>query len=109
MVVHLTDQNFADEVENYAGVVLVDFHALWRGPCKRQEPIINALADKYQGKVKIAKLDVDEAGQTAQRFDIMSIPTVILFKDGKPTGESMLGLQQPSTLENAINQLLEAK
>lgn len=109
MIVHLTDQNFAAEVENFDGIVLVDFHALWCGPCKIQGPIVEALADKYAGKIKVAKLDVDAAPVTAEKFQVMSIPTLIFFKNGKQAGDALIGMKQPSVLESQINQLLEAK
>ena len=97
MIVHLTDQNFTQEVENFTGIVLVDFHALWCGPCKIQGPIVEALADKYAGKIKVAKLDVDAAPVTAEKFQVMSIPTLILFKNGQVEAIKM-GLLSKSQL-----------
>ncbi len=78
-----TDQSFAEEVLNAKGAVMVDFWATWCGPCQMAGPVVDALADDYKGKVKIGKLDVDANQQTAAQFGVMSIPTVILFKDGK--------------------------
>lgn len=68
------------------GVVLVDFSADWCGPCKMISPILKDLSGQYADQVKIVKVDVDADGELAQRFDVMSIPTLILFKDGVPVG-----------------------
>ena len=78
-----SDANFADEVINAKGTVMVDFWATWCGPCVMAGPVVNAMADDYKGKVKIGKLDVDANQETAAKYNVMSIPTVILFKDGK--------------------------
>jgi thioredoxin 1 len=78
-----SDANFADEVINAKGTVMVDFWATWCGPCVMAGPVVDAMADDYKGKVKIGKLDVDANQETAAKFNVMSIPTVILFKDGK--------------------------
>jgi thioredoxin 1 len=82
-VVHLTADNFEEEVENSSLPVLVDFWAVWCGPCKMIAPIIDQLADEFDGKVKIAKLNVDENRELAMRFKVMSIPTLMLFKNGE--------------------------
>lgn len=78
-----SDANFADEVVNAKGTVMVDFWATWCGPCVMAGPVVDSMADDYKGKVKIGKLDVDANQETAAKFNVMSIPTVILFKDGK--------------------------
>lgn len=77
------DQNFAEEVIKSDKPVMVDFWATWCGPCQMAGPVVDALADDYKGKVKIGKLDVDANQTTAGQYGVMSIPTVILFKDGK--------------------------
>ena len=82
-VVHLTADNFEEEVENSSLPVLVDFWAVWCGPCKMIAPIIDQLADEFDGKVKIAKLNVDVNRELAMRFKVMSIPTLMLFKNGE--------------------------
>lgn len=83
MTLHVTDTNFADEVVNAKGVVLVDFWAPWCGPCRMVGPIVDKLAEVYDGKAKIVKVNVDENPYTAAQFRIMSIPTMMIFKDGQ--------------------------
>jgi len=100
-----TDQNFQEEVVDSKGVALVDFYAEWCGPCQVQGPIVEELEKEYAGKIKIGKLDVDAAQETASAFQVMSIPTLILFKDGAPV-ERLTGLQQKNTLAEKINSLL---
>lgn len=78
--IHLTKTDFDEKIK--AGIVMVDFWAEWCGPCKMAAPIIDGLADEYAGKVTVAKLDVDAEPEIAQKYGVMSIPTVILFKDG---------------------------
>jgi thioredoxin 1 len=79
----VTDATFGAEVEQAPGVVLVDFWATWCGPCLAIAPVIEKLAQDYQGKIKVVKLDTDANQATATRFNIRSIPTILLFKDGK--------------------------
>jgi thioredoxin 1 len=82
---HVNNDNFDQEVLKAGMPVLVDFYAEWCGPCKMAEPIINQLADEFAGKVKIVKLNVDENQEISQQYQVMSIPTIIVFKDGKET------------------------
>ncbi|HVA96152.1 MAG TPA: thioredoxin [Candidatus Acidoferrales bacterium] len=98
MHVKLTDTNFAEEVEKATQPVLVDFWAGWCGPCIMQGPIIDEVAKEFVGKVKVGKLEVDENPQIAQRFGIMSIPTLAIFKDGK-VAHTMVGLQSKDALK----------
>jgi len=79
----LNDQNFEKEVLKSNIPVLVDFWANWCGPCKMAGPVIDQLEKDYAGKIKVGKLDVDENPQISQKYAVMSIPTVIIFKDGK--------------------------
>jgi len=81
----LNDQDFDQEVLKSELPVLVEFFAEWCGPCKITGPIIEELAKEYEGKVKIGKIDVDANQVSAQKYGIMSIPTVIIFKDGQET------------------------
>lgn len=78
-----TDQNFSDQVIKSDKPVMVDFWATWCGPCVMAGPVVDELADDYMGKIKVGKLDVDANQTIAQQYGVMSIPTVILFKDGK--------------------------
>ncbi len=82
-VLEITDANFETEVANSDQPVLVDFWAEWCQPCKMLGPTIDALAEEYQGKVKVGKVDTDSNRDTAIKFQIQAIPTVILFKDGQ--------------------------
>lgn len=82
-VKHVTDEDFAAEVENAEGLVLVDFWAPWCGPCQMLGPIIEELAKDNGDKVKVCKVNVDESRETAQKYGVMSIPTVALFKGGE--------------------------
>lgn len=79
--IHLTKADFDDKIKS--GVVMVDFWAEWCGPCKMAGPIIDDLSNEYTGKAVMAKVDVDAEPELASKFGVMSIPTVILFKDGK--------------------------
>ena len=79
----VTDADFATQVEKNDGVTVVDFWATWCGPCRMIAPILEQLAIEYTGKVRVAKLDVDSNQQTAMRYNVRSIPTLLFFKDGK--------------------------
>ncbi len=80
---HFSDSDFEEKVLKSTLPVLVDFYADWCGPCRLAEPIIEELSSTYDGKIIIGKLDVDAATKTAATYGVMSIPTVIMFKDGK--------------------------
>jgi thioredoxin 1 len=82
-VVQATDQNFATEVLQATGPVLVDFSATWCGPCKKLEPVVDSIATEYAGRVKVVKVDVDRSQATAAKFAVMSVPTLIFFRDGQ--------------------------
>lgn len=104
MAIHFTDENFNQEVLSSDIPVLVDFYADWCGPCKMLAPVIEALAAEYEGKVKIGKLNVDNAPDTAQKFGIMSIPTLLYFKNGEPVNKS-IGVVAKSEIEQVLNSL----
>jgi thioredoxin 1 len=93
----LTDTNFEEMVEKRKGVVLVDFWAEWCGPCKMIAPIVEQIAEENAGKLTVGKLDVDANGETAMRFGVMSIPTLILFKNGEPV-ERLVGYRPKEQL-----------
>ena len=94
-----TDATFTSDIAT--GINLVDFWAEWCGPCQMMLPRLEELADKIVGKAKVLKMDVDNNPQTPGQFRIMSIPTIILFKDGQPV-EKWVGVQDVATLEVAI-------
>ena len=98
-VTELNDMNFAAQTAQ--GVMLVDFWAPWCGPCRTQGPIVDQVAEQLGAAAKIAKVNVDEAPKTAQKFGIESIPTLIVFKDGKPV-KQFEGLTQAADLVAAI-------
>lgn len=101
MVEVLTDETFKSQVENGKGVALVDFYADWCMPCKMMAPIIEELAKEYDGKVFVGKLNVDNAHDTAVEYRVMSIPTMIIFKDGEKK-EEFIGARDGSELKAAI-------
>ena len=99
-VLDLNDGNFSETIRE--GVTLVDFWASWCSPCMMQGPIVEGVAGKVGNKAKIAKVNVDEARQAATELGIRSIPTLIVFKDGKPA-QQFVGVTQESALISAIN------
>ena len=99
--VEITNQNFEEEVLKSEIPVLVDFYADWCGPCKMLSPIISEIAEEYQGKIKVGKVNVDEQTQLAIKFQVASIPTLILFKNGNPV-KSSVGFQSKSELEEML-------
>jgi len=103
MATTLTKENFQKTVEQ--GVSLVDFWAPWCGPCRMQEPIIEELAREIGDRATIAKLNVDDEPELASRYGVMSIPTLILFKDGQPV-DKLVGLQSKDTLKARLEKLL---
>ena len=103
MALSLNKDNFEKSIAN--GVALVDFWAEWCGPCKMQLPIIEEFSSEMEGKATIGKVNVDEELELAQSFGIQSIPTLILFKDGKPV-KKLVGLHSKEALYEEVNQIL---
>ncbi len=105
MEITLTSSNYDSEVLKSDKLVLVDFWASWCGPCKMVSPIIEQLAKEYDGRVKVCKLNVDDEGSIAAQNAIVSIPTVILFENGKPV-KKLIGAHSIDDYEDAIDELL---
>lgn len=97
---NVTDQNFAEETAE--GLVLADFWAPWCGPCKMIAPVLEEIDGEMEEKVQIVKLDVDENQETAGKFGVMSIPTLLLFKDGNVV-DQVIGFQPKEALVDLIN------
>jgi thioredoxin len=104
-VVHVNDDNFQTEVLDSSSPVLVDFSAAWCGPCKQLAPIVEDLAKEYDGRLKVAKIDVEESQQTAMKYGIMSVPTLLFLVDGKVT-DQLVGSVPRQTLEERISKVL---
>lgn len=103
MAVAVTKENFNETVAQ--GVSLIDFWAPWCGPCKMQLPIVEELSEELKGQATIAKVNVDEEPELASQFGVMSIPTLILFKDGQPV-DKLVGLQSKAALQSKIQSLM---
>ena len=106
-ITQLSDDSFAGEVEQGKGLVVVDFWAEWCGPCRAIAPILEQLATSYAGKMKVAKLDVDQHPRTPMKFNVRSIPTMLFFKDGKHV-DTVVGAVPKPALEARIQKHLAA-
>jgi len=104
-VVHLKDSTFQTEVLKSEVPVLVDFWAVWCGPCKAIAPMVDELATQYKGKVKVAKMDVDHEQQTPQQFGIRSIPTLLVFKGGRVV-DTIIGAVPKSKIEESLKKAM---
>src|SRR3972149_10428696 len=104
-IIELTDQNFAQEDFDSGTLTLVDFWAAWCGPCRTVAPIVEELAQEYAGRLKVGKLNVDENRETATRYNIMSIPSLLLFK-GSQVLEQIVGAQPKQILKKFIDKHL---
>lgn len=100
-----TDQNFEEEVIKSDAPTLVDFWAPWCAPCRITSPIIDELAKEYEGKLKVGKVNVDENPNSASQFGIMSIPSVLIFKNGQPL-KTMVGAQSKENFKRGIDEVL---
>ncbi len=105
-IIEITDDNFQAEVAESDLPVLVDFWAEWCGPCRAIAPLVEQMAEEYAGKLKVAKLNVDNARQTAVQFGIQSIPTLLIFKGGEVTGK-ISGARSKVDMKAAIDKALE--
>src|SRR3989344_2897538 len=101
----VTDQNFDEEVLKSQLPVLVDFWAEWCQPCKIVSPIVEELSKEYAWKIKVGKMDVDDNPQTAGNYGVMSIPTLMIFKNGQPV-KTTIGAQGKDTIKQAIEETL---
>ena len=104
-LLQVTDETFDAEIVNSIIPAIVDFWAEWCGPCKMIAPSVEELAKAYEGKIKVAKMDVDKNRQTPARFGIRNIPTLILFKGGK-VANTIIGAQPKSFIEGELKKLL---
>jgi len=104
-ILNLTETTFDEEIGSTTEPVLVDFWAEWCGPCKMIAPILEEIADEHAGTLRIAKVNVDDAPDLARRFDVMSIPTLILFNEGRPT-KRLVGATGKSQLLDELAEFL---
>jgi len=103
--IQLTDDSFENEVLKSSDPVLVDFWAPWCGPCRMLGPIVEELAKEYAGKVKVAKLNTDEHQNSASRFNISAIPTILFFKGGK-VEEQLVGVHSKADIKKILDELV---
>jgi len=104
-LLEVTDENFDAEIVNSDVPAMVDFWAVWCGPCKMVGPIVEELADEYKGKIKVAKMDVDQNRATPGKFGIRNIPTLIFFKGGE-VSHTIVGAQPKNHIEEELKKLL---
>ena len=105
LVAQATAENWEAEVAQSSEIVMVDFWAVWCGPCQMVAPVVEEIAQEYQGKLKVMKLNTDEVPEVAGKFQIMSIPTILFFKDGQPV-EKIVGARSKQQFKQVIDSLL---
>lgn len=103
--INLTNQNFEEEVLKKEGLILVDFFATWCMPCQMLAPVLSQIAEENKEKVKVCKVNVDEQNELAMKYEILSIPTIKIFKDGK-VEKTLVGLRTKSEIEEVINDII---
>ena len=104
----VTDATFATEVEQHEGITVVDFTAVWCGPCRMLAPILEQVAAERAGEVKIVKLDTDENPRTTARYNVRSMPTLMFFKDGAPVGQ-IVGAVPKARIDAALAEVALAE
>lgn len=104
--VTVTDGNFDEEIGRATGLTMVDFWAEWCGPCRLVEPIVEQLAEAYEGQLRVGKLDVDANQRTTARFNVRSIPSILFFKDGQHV-DTVVGAVPKPQLERKIKEHLD--
>ena len=102
---HATDSDFDAQILQAEQPVLVDFSATWCGPCKKLEPIVQEIAGDFDGKLKVVKVDVDQARTSAARYGVLSVPTVLLFKGGE-VKDQVIGVTSKAALSEKIERIL---
>ena len=102
-MIEIKKNEFRSEIED--GIVLVDFYAQWCGPCRMISPVLEQLHEEYDGKVKFVKVDIDVNPETAKEYGVMSIPNLLIFKDGE-LADRLLGFKPKQTLQQWINNYL---
>jgi len=105
-IVYVTEENFQSEVIAASQPVVVDFTAVWCGPCKMLEPVVKELASEWEGKVRVVKLDVDHAPNLAMQYQVMGVPTLMLFSEGKPK-ERLTGYQSKKRIQKKFAAYLD--
>ena len=104
-VIEVDDSNFEAEVVKASGAVLVDFSATWCGPCKKLEPVVDEIAGDYTGRLKVVKVDVDKAPSAAAKFAVMSVPTLLYFRDGQ-VRDQMTGVAPKRAIAERVDKVL---
>lgn len=105
MAVKVSEAEFQELIQKEQGLILIDFYADWCGPCKMMAPLVDQIATEYEGKLTVGKVNTDEAQKAAFKYNIMSIPTLMLFKNGQPV-DMAVGVQSAAELRELIDKNL---